>query len=84
MTELKTPKLTEEERAHIEKGGRVLIVEEIPGPLWRVLVVSQDGCKVLLKPAYPKPLDGYSDYDWAVENAQSYAALATDNPIVRS
>lgn len=80
MTELKVPELTPEEQTHIAKGGRVLIMEEIPGPLWRALMVKGSTCKVLLK---PDDMDGYSDYEDALLNALAGANLAEDIPLVR-
>ena len=80
MTELKIPELTPEEQAHVSKGGRVFIMEEIPGPVWRVLMVKGNTCKVLLK---PDGMDGYSDYEDALLNALAGANLAEDSPLVR-
>lgn len=80
MTELKTPKLTKEERAHIAKGGRVFIVEEIPGPLWRVLAIKETACWVMLK---PDGANGYSERDDAMLNAKVIANLSADRPLVR-
>lgn len=74
---MEVPELTQEEQAHVAKGGRVFIVEEIPGPLWRVLVVKGDACKVMLK---PDGMDGYSDRETALENALAFSALAGDRP----
>ena len=58
----------------------MFIVEEIPGPLWRVLQVKEDTCKVLLK---PDGMDGYTDHDDALLNALVIANLANDSPLVR-
>ncbi|EBG3748885.1 hypothetical protein FIX32_21525 [Salmonella enterica] len=77
---MRVPKLTPEEQAHIAKGGRVLIVEEIPGPWWRVLMVKGSACRVLLK---PDGMDGYSDRETAHQNALAVANLAEDRPMVR-
>lgn len=77
---METPELTPEEQAHISKGGRVFIVEEIDGPLWRVLVIKRDSCRVLLK---PDGMDGYSDKEDAMLNALAFANLAADTPLVR-
>jgi hypothetical protein len=77
---LKAPELTPEEQAHIANGGRVFVVEEIPGPLWRVLVVKGDTCRLMLK---PDGMDGYSDREDAVLNALAFANLAADTPLVR-
>lgn len=74
---MNAPKLTPEEQAHVDKGGRIFIVEEIPGPLWRVLVVKGKACKVMLK---PEGMDGYSDRTTALENALAFSALAGDRP----
>lgn len=74
------PDLTPEEQAHIARGGRVFIVEEIPGPLWRVLVVRGDTCRVMLK---PDGMDGYSDHEDAELNALAFANLSADSPMVR-
>jgi len=80
VTKLKAPELTPEEQAHVNDDGRVFIVEEINGPLWRVLAVKKSGCKVLLKPV---DMDGYSDLDNVVLNAQVIANLSADRPLVR-
>lgn len=77
---MKVPDLMPEEQAHIDHGGRVFIVEEIPGPLWRVLVVKGDTCRVMLK---PDRLDGYSSKEEAELNALAIANLANDRPLVR-
>lgn len=80
LTQLKMPTLTKEEQSHIDKGGRLLIVEKIPGPMWRVLLVRRDSCKVFLK---PDGAEGYLDYEDARLNALAIANLASDNPVVR-
>jgi hypothetical protein len=80
VTQLKVPDLTPEEQAHIARGGRVFIVEEIPGPLWRVLAVNGGTCRVMLK---PDGMDGYSDKENAELNALAIANLAADTPLVR-
>jgi hypothetical protein len=80
MTELKALPLTPEERAHVNRGGRVFGVDEAPSGLWRVLSVSGKGCKVLLK---PDDADGYIEREEAVDNARAIAALAADKPMVR-
>ncbi|GBQ43074.1 hypothetical protein [Komagataeibacter europaeus] len=80
LTQLKTPPLTPVEQKHIAEGGRVFIVDEVAGPLWRVLMVKGSTCKVLLK---PDGADGYSDRKEAEENARVIAALAEDSPLVR-
>ena len=77
---MKMPTLIKEEQSHIDKGGRLLIVEQIPGPLWRVLMVRSDSCKVFLK---PDGAEGYLDYEDARLNALAIANLASDNPMVR-
>ena len=77
---MKAPKLTPEEQAHIASGGRVFIVEEVPGPLWRVLVVKGDTCRVMLK---PEGMDGYSPREDAELNAMAFANLSEDSPMVR-
>jgi hypothetical protein len=80
MTELPLPPLTRDEQAHITKGGRLLLVEEIEGPLWRVLLVTQSSCRVLLKPdgaeGYPASMD-------AMLHALAFANLAETTPRVR-
>jgi len=80
LTQLKTPTLTPDEQKHVDKGGRVFIVDEIAGPLWRVLMVKSGACKVLLK---PDGADGYFAREEAEENARVIAALAEDSPLVR-
>lgn len=80
MTQLQTPELTPEEQAHVASGGRVFIVDEIPGPLWRVLVVEGGVCRVMLK---PDGMDGYSTREDAELNAMAIANLAEDSPMVR-
>jgi hypothetical protein len=77
---MKVPKLTPEEQAHVDSGGRVFIVDEAPGMLWRVLSVSQKGCTVLLK---PDGAEGYIDRGEAHQNALMVANLANDSPMVR-
>lgn len=77
---MKTPNLTPEEQAHIASGGRVFIVDEIPGPLWRVLVVKGGTCRVMLK---PDGMDGYSNREDAELNAMAFANLSEDSPMVR-
>lgn len=72
--------LTSEEHAHIENGGRVFLIEEILGPLWRILSVSKEGISILCK---PEPQEGYSDLKWAEDLARGIAALSEDDPIVR-
>jgi hypothetical protein len=80
VTQLKIPELTLEEQAHIASGGRVFIVEEISGPLWRVLMVKGSVCKVLLK---PDGMNGYSEQEYAQDMALGIANLANDKPMVR-
>lgn len=75
-----TPNLTPEEQAHIASGGRVFIVDEIPGPLWRVLVVKGGVCRVMLK---PDGMDGYSSREDAELSAMAIANLSEDSPMVR-
>ncbi|OYV96247.1 MAG: hypothetical protein B7Z62_08595 [Deltaproteobacteria bacterium 37-65-8] len=58
----------------------MFIVEEIPGPLWRVLVVKGGECRVMLK---PDGMDGYSDRGDATLNALAIANLSADTPLVR-
>ena len=72
--------LTDAERAHLARGGRVFLVQRISGPRWRVLSLTPSTCKVLLRPA---DMDGYSDHTRAVELAQATANLAVDAPLVR-
>lgn len=77
---MKAPELTPEERAHATKGGRVFIIEEIPGPLWRVLSISSQDCKVILK---PDETDGYTSRMYAQNLALNFATLSEDSPMVR-
>lgn len=75
------PALSRSEREHIARDGRVLVVEKIAGPLWRVLCISQArGCRVLLKPQHHA---GYSDAQQAFDHARKIAALSDDRPMVR-
>ncbi|GLZ22642.1 hypothetical protein [Burkholderia plantarii] len=74
-------KLTDHEQAHVDNGGRVFIIEEIPGPLWRVVSVSKErGVRVLLK---PQDEDGYETKERAEDHANSIAVLSEDGTIVR-
>lgn len=75
-----TISLTKKERAYINKGGRVFVVEKIDGPLWRVLSVSKTGIEVLLK---PEGAEGYSDESQARNNALMIATLSVDKPLVQ-
>jgi hypothetical protein len=77
---MKIPRLTPEEQAHLDQGGRVFIVEEITGPLWRVLAVKGEVCKVLLK---PDGAEGYSDRSDAALNARMIANLSEGSILVR-
>jgi hypothetical protein len=81
---LDTPDLTAKERAHIENGGRVFVVEKIPGPLWRVLSISnENGCYTLCQPEIPEKMEGYGTMEFANDMAKSIAALSEDKPMVR-
>lgn len=42
--------LSPEEQQHIDNGGRLFVVEEIPGPLWRAVSMSKQGCEILPMP----------------------------------
>ena len=77
---MKAQNLTPEEQTHIASGGRVFIVDEIPGPLWRVLVVKGGACRVMLK---PDGMGGYSNREDAELNAMAFANLSEDSPMVR-
>lgn len=77
---MNTPQLSEKEQIHIEAGGRLLLVEEIPGPLWRVLAVKQSGATVLLK---PNGADGYEEPGFANYLATNTASLSVDSPMLR-
>jgi|CoawatStandDraft_6_1074263.scaffolds.fasta_scaffold14917_6 hypothetical protein len=77
---MNAPKVTPHEQDHLDQGGRVLIIEEIPGPLWRVLALKSGGCKVLLK---PDCAEGYSDRADAVLNARMVANLSEGPTLVR-
>lgn len=77
------PKLNSEESTHVENGGRVFLVEEIPGPLWRILSVSKDRVRTLCRPKVPKLMEGYSEFEIAQNLAMGIANLSEDNPIVR-
>lgn len=39
--------LSPQERAHIERGGRLFLVKEIEGPRWQVLSISSQGAEVI-------------------------------------
>lgn len=80
MTELKRPELTQEEQAHIAKGGRVFIVEEIPGQLWRALDFKRDTCRIMIT---PDGMDGYCSREDALSTALMIANLSEDSPLVR-
>lgn len=80
---LKTPKLTKEESAHVKNGGRVFLVEEIPGPLWRILSISKKGTSLLCNPTIPTEEEGYSELEYAKSLALGIANLSEDNPMVR-
>lgn len=80
---MKIPKLNSEEFNHIENGGRVFLVEEIVGPLWRIVSISKKEVTTLCKPEIPTPAEGYSDLETAKNLAVGIAALSEDNPIVR-
>lgn len=81
---LKTPGLTDEEHSHIKNGGRVFIVEEVPGkPLWRILSISEKGVVTLCNPEIPTPEEGYSDLEFAKTLAYAIANLSEDSPMVR-
>lgn len=77
---MNTIDLTKKERAHINRGGRVFVVEKIDGPLWRVLSISKTGSEILLQ---PDCADGYSDESQAQKNALMVASLSVDKPLVR-
>ena len=83
MKTIATPPLTPQEQAHVDKGDRVYIVQEVPGPLWRVISVSKDTCVVLGAPSWPEPAEGYSDKEYAVSIAEGFAALSEKKPMVR-
>jgi hypothetical protein len=73
--------LTEDEQAHIDNGGRVFIIEEIPGPFWRVVCVSKErGTRVLLK---PDGAPGYESKETAADHAANIAGLSDDDPLIR-
>jgi hypothetical protein len=72
--------LTPQEQLHVDQGGRLLVIEEVPGPLWRVLSVSLRGCEVVHK---PHGAEGYDLQREAVLHAQALAAAADDVPLLR-
>lgn len=39
--------LSPQERAHIERGGRLFLVKEIEGPRWQVLSISLQGAEII-------------------------------------
>jgi hypothetical protein len=80
---LKIADLTTEERVHVKNGGRVFLIEEIPGPLWRILSLSKKGVVTLCKPEIPTPKEGYSDLEIAKNLAYGISALSEDSPMVR-
>ncbi|MGH9776719.1 MAG: hypothetical protein ACRD50_17470 [Candidatus Acidiferrales bacterium] len=80
---MKEPKLTKEESVHIKNGGRVFLVEEISGSLWRILLISKKGTSLLCNPTVPRKQEGYSDFEDAKNLAYGIANLSEDNPIVR-
>lgn len=80
---MKIPKLNLEELNHIENGGRVFLIEEIPGSLWRILSISKIGAKTLCKPHIPEPSEGYSDLEIAKNIAIGISNLSEDSPTIR-
>jgi hypothetical protein len=42
--------LTPEEQSHVIHGGWLFVVQEIPGPLWRVVSVSRQGREIVFNP----------------------------------
>ena len=77
---MKTQDLTKEEHEHIKNGGRVFIVEEISGPRWRILSISEKGVSKLCSPIGE---EGYSELEAAKNLAHGFAALSEDSPMVR-
>lgn len=80
---MEIPKLNSEESSHIENGGRVFIVEEISGPLWRILSISKNRIRTLCRPEIPEVMEGYSELETARNLAFGIAALSEDDPMVR-
>lgn len=80
---MKTPELMKEEIAHVKSGGRVFLVEEIPGPFWRILSISKKGASLLCNPTIPNEEEGYNDFEHAKGLAYTIANLSEDSPIVR-
>lgn len=74
------PELSVEERKHVSDGGRVFIVEEIEGPDWRVLMVKENTCTIMLK---PNDHEGYGDEEYTYGLALAFANLSEDSPLVR-
>jgi hypothetical protein len=79
-TQVPMPELSPEEQDQIASGGRVFIVEEIPGPEWRVLMVKGDRCVIMLK---PNGFDGYDSQEHAYELARAWVNLSEDSPLLR-
>lgn len=42
--------LTPEEQAQVDAGRRLFVVEQIPGPMWRVVSISQQGREIQFNP----------------------------------
>lgn len=80
MENVSRPALTLDESQHVENGGRLFIVEELAGSLWRVLCVKAATCRVLLKPDGAK---GYAAQQDAFQHAAAIAALSEDSPMIR-
>ena len=70
--------LSPEEELHVENGGRVFVVEEIPGPLWRVVSVTKHGPEIVVKPDNAEGFDLQRD---AHMNAVA-AARASHGPVL--
>jgi hypothetical protein len=70
--------LSPEEQLHVENGGRVFIVEEVPGPLWRVVSVSKHGPEIVVK---PDDAEGFSLQREAHMNAVA-TARASHGPVL--
>lgn len=75
MNRMENMALSPQERVHVEQGGQLLVVEELAGPRWQVLSVTQRGHEVL--PATPTAVAHELHRD--AQRAAAAAAYALGN-----